>query len=133
MPNLNEMIESKYLKASDFSEPRVMTVRAFKKTNVARENEEPRYRWLVKFDESDKPMVLNTTNIKRMAKIFASENTDNWVGKPVEIYNDDEVEFGGNIVGGLRVRKANGARRSVRDVNAEISGGVDSMSDEAPF
>lgn len=49
------------------------------------------------------PWLLNKTNIKRIAKLYG-DDTDEWVGKKVTIYNDPDVEFMGEIVGGLRVR-----------------------------
>lgn len=124
--NLNEMLDTKYLQGSQFADaPQVVTIQGFKKTNMAKDGEEPKYRWLLKFKELEKPMVCNKTNLQRLAKIFASENTDNWISKPVELFFDENVEFGGKIVGGLRVRKANGAKiqpagESVGDLSDDI-------------
>ena len=49
------------------------------------------------------PFLLNKTNIKRIAKMYG-DDTDEWIGKEITIYNDPDVEFMGEVVGGLRVR-----------------------------
>ena len=58
------------------------------------------------FDANSKhwlPWLLNKTNIKRIAKMYG-DDTDEWIGKEITIYNDPDVEFMGEVVGGLRVR-----------------------------
>ena len=104
MPKITEMIESKYLKQSDVDTDTLVTVLKVGRANVAREGDEPEYKWLIKFNEFSKPMVLNATNIKRLAKACESDNSDDWSGKQVVLYVDPDVEFGGNVVGGLRIR-----------------------------
>ncbi len=41
------------------------------------------------------------------------EDTDNWIGKQAVLYVDPDVEFGGNIVGGLRLRARKSAAKPV--------------------
>ena len=105
MANIKEMIPSSYLKQSDFPEDYVVTVRGVEKKNIAMDGKPADYKWLAKFAEFDKPMVLNTTNIQLMAKACDSDDTDNWTGKQVIVYVDENVSFGGELVGGLRIRK----------------------------
>jgi len=100
---VSQMIESKYLKQSDIDGDVTITVQSLKRVNVARDDEDPDYKWTCKFEEFEKPMVLNSTNIKRMAKALG-DDTDDWTGKKVVLYVDPDIEFGGNVVGGLRVR-----------------------------
>jgi hypothetical protein len=100
---IGEMIESKYLKQSDIDGEIVVTVQSLKKVNVARDDEDPEYRWTVKFHEFAKPMVLNVTNLKRLAKALG-DDTDDWIGNSIMLYVDPDIEFGGNVVGGLRVK-----------------------------
>ena len=102
---ISDMIPSKYLKQSDVTDETLVTVKGLKKVNVARDDEEPDYRWTVQFHEFEKPMVLNTTNLKRMAKALG-DDTDDWIGNSVTVYVDPDIEFGGNIVGGLRIKAA---------------------------
>lgn len=104
MAKISEMIESKYLKQSDVDDERTVTVSKVGKANIAKEGDEPEYKWMVRFAEFSKPMVLNSTNIKRLARACGSEDTDDWLEKKVVLYVDHDVEFAGNVVGGLRIR-----------------------------
>lgn len=104
MPNINQMVQSKYLKTADVPDPVIVTVQGVKQVNMAKEDEAPEYKWAIKFREIDKPMVLNTTNIHVAAKVFQSEDTDAWRGKEIILYTDPNVSFGGQVVGGLRFR-----------------------------
>jgi hypothetical protein len=104
MPKIGEMIESKYLKQSDVDSEIAVTVKGVKKVNVARDDEDPEYRWTVQFHEFPKPMVLNVTNLKRLAKALG-DDTDDWLGNQVLLYVDPDIEFGGNVVGGLRIKR----------------------------
>jgi hypothetical protein len=104
MPKIGEMLGGKYLKQSDIDDETIVTVAKVGKANIAREGDAPEYKWLIRFDELPKPMVLNSTNVKRLAKACDSEDSDDWTGKQVILYVDPDVEFGGDIVGGLRIR-----------------------------
>ena len=63
------------------------------------------YKWLAFYQEFEKPMVLNSTNIQLMSKACGSDDTDDWIGKQVIVFVDENVSFGGELVGGLRIRK----------------------------
>jgi len=100
------MIESKFLKKEDVGGGRGMlvTISAVKQANVAMQGADPEMKWTLLFEELDKPMVLNSTNIHMCAKACDSDDTDDWAGKKVVVYEDPNVSFGGKLVGGIRVR-----------------------------
>jgi hypothetical protein len=100
---LDDMLESKFLKQSDFPQDRLLTIVGVKRENMAKEDEAPEYRWTVKFKELDKPMVANSTNLKRIFRI-CGDDTDEWPGKRVVVYTDPDIEYQGKVVGGLRIR-----------------------------
>lgn len=135
---LNEMLESKYMKQADVSDEEVVTVETLKKVNVARDDEDPDYRWTVKFQEHKKSMVVNATNLKRMFK-FLGDDSDEWPGKKIVLYVDPNIEFGGNIVGGLRLKAA--ARPSTKVpvasddvINRKLNrAAADDLDSEIPF
>lgn len=104
MAKVGEMVSSKYLKQSDVPDPVIVTVQGVKQVNMAKEGEAPEMKWAIKFSEMDKPMVLNSTNIHVAARVFGSEETDDWKGKEIVLYTDPSVSFGGQVVGGLRFR-----------------------------
>ena len=50
-----------------------------------------------------KPMLINKTNVRILSALFGPQ-TDGWINRTVVVYNDPTVGFGGQIMGGLRVR-----------------------------
>ena len=103
MPKTSDMLPSKFLKGADVGVGKLVTFKSVSKQNVGKEDD-PEWKYAAHFEELDKPMILNKTNIRRLEKIFASDNTDDWTGKQCVVFFDPDVEFGGEIVGGLRVR-----------------------------
>jgi len=122
---INEMIPSKYLKQEDVDGDTPVTVVALKKTNVARDDETPELKWVIQFSEFEKPMVLNSTNLKRLFKALG-DNSDDWVGGKVILFVDENVEYAGKITGGLRLRAAPPVQRPTtrRVAVTEASGEV---------
>jgi len=104
MPRTSEMRESKFLKQGDVGTGALMTVESCERYNVAKEGAEPELKWCLTFSESDKPLVLNSTNIQLCERIFGSDDTDQWIGKKVVLYTDPNISFQGKVVGGIRVR-----------------------------
>lgn len=128
----SEMIDSKYLKQSDVPEPVIVTIKKLGKINLAKEGEADEMKWAIRFDEFPKPMLLNSTNIKLLEKATGSDDTDDWLGKEVILYNDENVTFGGQVVGGLRIRRQQAAptRRSVPE---KTGNALADMDDDIPF
>ena len=60
-------------------------------------------------DAGIKNMIVNSTNWDALAAAYG-EDADGWLGKPVEVYTDPGVMFGGRRVGGVRVRIPAGAQ-----------------------
>lgn len=55
-------------------------------------------------DKAFKPMILNVTNKKTIAKLYHTKDTDKLAGKPVVIGIDEVKAFGG-VHDALRIRK----------------------------
>ncbi len=134
MPKTSEMRESKFLKKEDVGAGALMTIEACEQHNVAKEGAPPEQKWCLTFEESDKPLVLNSTNIQLCERMFASDDTDEWVGKKIVLYTDPNVSYAGKIVGGIRVRapKAKTAPKpAAAPIHAPI---VEELTDEdVPF
>ena len=103
MPKTSEMTPSKYLKQDDIGDGVLVTVKGVEKQNIGREDD-PEFKYVIFFNELPKPLVLNKTNINRLEAACGSDNTDDWAGKEVVLFVDHDVEFGGKVVGGIRVR-----------------------------
>jgi hypothetical protein len=132
---LNDLLDSKFLKKEDLGDDEhLVTIKKVAKTNVARDDEPPKYKGTIQFDEFPKPMVANTTNLNRIAKAFGND-TDSWIGQQIKVFYDPDVEFGGKITGGIRVRVPSPRSRSGGgddDVNRKLRESQDD-SDSIPF
>ena len=104
MPHINDLKESKYLKQSDIGRGALVTIKGLMKKNIAKPGDEQEFRWLVFFNELEKPLVLNSTNAQLAARVCGSENTDDWTGKQIVLYTDPNVSYAGKLVGGIRIR-----------------------------
>ncbi len=67
-------------------------------------------------DGSTKAVTMNKTNGRLLAAYYG-EKLDGWVGKPVILYYDPGVQYGGKLVGGMKVKvpKAAMAQQVVED------------------
>jgi hypothetical protein len=134
VPKISEMKESKFLKQSDVEQPVLWTVHGVERVNVAKEGAEPDYKWAMSFAESDKPLVLNWTNIQLCEKAFGSDDTDHWNGKKIVLYVDPNVSYGGKVVGGIRVRapkKAAAPAKAAPVIHPPVESELD--DDSIPF
>jgi len=104
MPHINEMKQSKFLKKEDVGSGVLVTIQSVTEMNVAKEGADIEMKWCVTFVETDKPMVLNSTNAQIIALSTGSQLTEDWHGKKVVLYNDPNVSYQGKVIGGLRVR-----------------------------
>lgn len=104
MPNINQMKESKFLKKEDCGAGILVTIREVSQENVAKEGAPEELKWCLHIEESDKPMVLNSTNSQVIANICGSPETEAWTGHKIVLYNDPNVAYAGKIIGGIRCR-----------------------------
>jgi hypothetical protein len=55
-------------------------------------------------EDETKPMVCNNENWMTIEAMYG-EDSDDWHGKRIELYNDPSVMFGKKRTGGIRVRE----------------------------
>lgn len=107
-----KVFDSPYLSAADIVEPVVLTIRCVQveadKTKKTKDKMNTAYfvEREIRAGEPLKPMILNATNSKMVAKITGSPFLEDWGGVSVEIYVDHNVRFGRETVEGLRIRPA---------------------------
>ena len=99
-----DMRESKFLKQSDVGAGVLLTIKGIEQHNVAKDGADPELKYCMTFLESEKPLVVKSTNLQLCERIFGSDETDDWTGKKIVLYTDPNVSFGGKVVGGIRVR-----------------------------
>jgi len=56
------------------------------------------------FKDNIKPLVLNATNSKIMARMTGSKFVEDWGGMTIELYIDPNVKMKGEMVGGVRIK-----------------------------
>jgi hypothetical protein len=61
-------------------------------------------KFVVYFQELDKGLILNTTNMNTIDKLMGSDDSDRWIGQRIVLFVKDDVELGGELVSGIRVR-----------------------------
>jgi hypothetical protein len=102
--HVSQLKQSKYLTRADVGKGTLATIKEIFQDNVAKEGAPEELKWCIQFAELEKPMVLNSTNGMLIAQITKQEDTDDWIGARVVLYDDPSVSFGGKLVGGIRVR-----------------------------
>lgn len=141
MPRIHEMIESKFMKKEDAGDGITVTVKGVEKRDVGTESE-PEQKWVLLTMEA-KPLVLNSTNLALLEKALGSDDTDDWTGKYVVLFNDENVSFAGKLTGGIRVdvrqtKEANAQTSKPRQAprnapNPANRGRIEDMEDDIPF
>lgn len=138
MPHISTMMPSSFLKKEDFPQQTLLTIRRFTHENVAPNGQPEERKWIMHFDEFERGLVMNPTNLQLAAVALGSENTDDWIGKQIVAYNDPNVSFGGKLTGGIRLR-AKRTRTAVMTATSSIAPppppppAFADMEDDVPF
>jgi hypothetical protein len=88
-----------HIEAAELKGDTPVTIKGVKFAQVGEEKVE---RGVVVFDEFDRGLVLNRTNLKRIIALHGND-TDDWVGKKITLY-PSETDFAGRTVPCIRVR-----------------------------
>lgn len=134
----SDLTPSKYLKQSDVEPPKLVTIKGVEKVKFD-DRGQTKEKWVMHFRELDKPLMLNKTNITRTVRATNTDDVEDWTGKKIVLYFDPDVEFGGDVVGGIRVRApkagtapATNTREAADDRMAEEKAGA-FHDDDVPF
>jgi len=103
--NIQNLKQSRYLSRADVGKGVLVTIKAVVQEDVSMEGEPEKLRWCIYFNEGEKALVLNSTNGQLIAQFLGSDETDNWIGHTVVLYDDPSITFGGKLVGGIRARQ----------------------------
>lgn len=110
--------DSPYLSSADIVDPVVLTIKrvTLEQDRTKKTKDEFNTAWFVERElrpgEPLKPMILNATNSKMLAKLTGSKWIDDWQNVAVTVYVDQQVRFGKETVEGLRIDKATERPRS---------------------
>ena len=92
---------SDYMKKEDCPQPILCTIAGATVEKLGDDD-----KLVIHFSDHNKGLVANKVNLTLMAQIFASTDTDEWIGKKIVLYTDASVMMSGKVVGGVRVRAA---------------------------
>lgn len=106
---IGQMKTSKYLKKEDVGNGKLVTIAKIDQQDVSMENDPADMKYVMYFKEDiipneNKGMVINWTNIQLCAKACGTEETDEWPGHQIVLYDDLNVSYGGKLTGGIRIR-----------------------------
>lgn len=126
---LGKYFQSKYLRAVDLRNPVKVTIAGVREELVGL-GEDAAEKPVLYFKGAKQGLVLNRTNFDALVAIFGTEDSDGWIGKVVEIYNDPSVNFGG-VRGGVRIREIPGFRSGRKGPSASKPQGPILSEEEA--
>jgi hypothetical protein len=95
-----------YLKKRDVEDgPLMLKIASVDKMQFESRNGKPaESKWALTFAcDPIRKLTLNKTNLSLLAKGFG-KRTGPWIGQTVEVYFDETVSFGGELIGGIRIR-----------------------------
>jgi hypothetical protein len=99
-----DVFPSQYIGKDDVQTPIILHVGSVELRNVGTESEQEE-KPVIAWQEPDaKPLIVNSTNWAMIESLYGEES-DDWRGKPIELYFDPFVTFRGKRVGGVRVRR----------------------------
>ena len=120
---INEAYPSKWLKAADL-QGKTVTVKVHSVTmEQFMDGSSKPALW---FKGREKALILNKTNAMTLSSVYG-DDTDNWTGKPVELYSQI-VQGPNGMVEGLRVRVPEQAQPA-----PAVQTTPDDLDDDIPF
>jgi hypothetical protein len=102
MVTKSEAFPTRFFKTADI--PRDGLVVQIAKIEREKVGTDQEYKWVAYFKGQEKQLVVNASNWDLIADALREANSDNWVGKAVELY-PTTTQFGGKMVDCIRARR----------------------------
>ena len=98
--------DPRFLGSCDFEpgKDRILTIKSVRREECTFEGGRKENCNIAYWQEDEKPMILNVTNCKTIAKILKTPYIEDWAGHRIQIYVDPKVKFKGEETEGLRIR-----------------------------
>jgi len=101
--NINQVLASKWMSGTDIPPQGVdLPILNVTKEAVGEMLDE---KLAIHFGGGHKPLLANRTNLRIVSSLFGPD-TSAWTGQVVNVYFDPSVQYGGKLVGGIRLRPA---------------------------
>jgi hypothetical protein len=99
---------SRYLTKEDVGNGSILTIQGFVQENVAKQNEPEELKYVMKFHETRKGVVMKVVLGAQLMGIFQLQEEGHilthLIGQAVTLFHDRSVVMGNRIVGGIRFR-----------------------------
>jgi len=82
----------------------VLTIKDAKQEMISNPKGEDEEKLVLYFKEDQKPLIMNVTNSKQIEKIYGTPYIEEWIGKKIQLYIDDNIKAFGETVTGVRIR-----------------------------
>ena len=125
----SEVFPSKWISAADLNghEPTVTIARVLMEDIGQSGDRKP----VIYFEGKQKGMVCNKTNWDRISFILRSDESDDWIGKPVKLYTE-LVNFQGQMKEAVRVKAADQRQAQIRPATPQPAAMTAKLGPEPP-
>lgn len=105
MTHWRSFLDSEVIRFADLADRGDITleITAVKKGKVTGKSAKSSSKAMISFKGAERPLAAGTTILSTIGRLYGND-TRKWVGKLVTLYGDPDVSFGGERVGGVRVR-----------------------------
>ena len=113
---MNEAFPSKWLSSADLDQdgPTPVTIEQVTQEPVRNPSTgKDQDKLVLTFEELEKPLICNVTNVRSIAAILKADDTDDWIGKQINLIVTD-VEYAGETMLGFGSRRRSRSRRRNR-------------------
>lgn len=122
---IGEVFPGAFLAAKDGGWPKKFTIDRFEEHMKVGDDIKP----AIYFREEERGLIINKTIANQLTVMYGDE-TEDWIGKPVVLYVDENVTFGGKLTPALRVRKP---KQQAAKPTPVPDPARDDMDDRIPF
>lgn len=113
MTSINDLMPSRFLKKENVIPDVQVTIAQVLRENIAKDNDPEDMKAVVYFKEFTQGLLLNIINKETLILIFGTDRIEDWIGKPITLFNDPSVSLNGKLVGGVRIRIPQGTMNNL--------------------
>jgi len=105
MRSYDKYREVKFLQQSDVIKGALLTIKKVAEEDVSSNDRPEKMKFVIHFEEKGfLPWVPNIGSLKKIAEVAGTGDVDNWPGTVIVVYVNPDVEFAGEVKGGIRCR-----------------------------
>lgn len=107
---MHDAFPGNFLKKEDFPQPTLATIDRVEEQQIKGDKGEESKPVLYLRDPSDRQLdtarglIVNKSNWEAIEHITGADDSDEWAGQAIVLFNDPTVMFGAKRVGGVRIR-----------------------------